>query len=182
MGAFFRSAPGLVPRLSRLLDIPLDRLHLVDPTLLVASISFSAAPPRNALEARLHNCKQRPLGDVLKLKNDQSRRLSRVIDLQIDRVAVPSPGKDPLRLHSLDRDFERDMLVALVCNLSSEASPWRERPCQIDARTTGRRTRRSPRLARRASEVPGEQFSSQFDRRSKHKLRCILSWWEEKRN
>src|ERR1041385_3199351 len=113
-------------------DMALDGDHLLRPAVVVAPVRGRPAIRRERVEARLDNGQARPAVHLLQLEDDQRGRLPGVVD-GLDAVGVPAPREEPLRLHALDLDLERQVLVAGVGDPALDARPGCERPLDGDA-------------------------------------------------
>src|SRR2546429_1409365 len=91
-----------------------DLLHLHFPTSLVAAVSLAAARGGNPIEAGFGDLEQSAAGRRLQLEDHESRGLGGIVPLRLDRVRVPTPGKNPLRLPPLDPGGHDDVLVNRV--------------------------------------------------------------------
>src|SRR5215813_14802145 len=120
-GAAAASSPG------RTNEILLDGDHLLRPTLVVPTVRRRPARQGDAVEAGLHHLEQRAISDIGELEHDERRRFSRVVDARFDRIRVRPPGEQLLGLHPLDRELERYVLVAPVCDASRYSGAGHER-------------------------------------------------------
>src|SRR5215212_4934278 len=135
-----RSSSGASP------DIGPDGLKLRRPSVGVAAVRNVAPLGRQAVEARLGDPQLRPAFDAFEFELDQRRSFARVVGVCIDRMRVPSPGKDPRGLHPLDRHLPGQVLVARMSDAALQSSAGREVPVEVDAEPGAELRRRCQRL------------------------------------
>src|SRR3954465_15769090 len=84
-------------------------LELPGPARVVFPVRLAPAAHRDLIEPRLGDSEPSSVGNILQLEHPQGHRLGR-IHVRISS-RLPAPGKEPFRLHLLDNDLERKMLV-----------------------------------------------------------------------
>jgi len=81
---------------------------------------------RDALEPRLHDREPRALRRVVERERHERGGLLRVVHRCVHGRRVPAPGEKPLRLHSLHRRLEDEVLVPGVGDAPACHGPGRE--------------------------------------------------------
>src|SRR5687768_13958183 len=107
-------------------DMFLDVLHLFVPAAAVHAEHFEAPRRRNLVEAGFYDGQQRATLRVPKLEHHQRGRLRGIVDTRLRDAWLPAPRQQALGLHTLDPDFEHQMLVARMRDLPMRALPWSE--------------------------------------------------------
>ena len=108
-------------------DIALNILHLLCPAAVIHAECFDAAVAWDFVETRLSEQKQCAALGLLQPEFDERGRLLRIIYFGIERIRVPSEGKEPFGLHFLHDGFPFHVLVARYpacnCKLIATVNP-----------------------------------------------------------
>src|SRR5436309_2506587 len=125
-------------------EVLLDQLHYHAPTVLVCLERLCPARERDLIEAGLGDGKHDPARHLLQSKDDERRRLDRIVDAALNRERMPPEGEQPLGFHLLDSELERHAFVFLLSlgnlgidrrgyDYSAHAGAWRERAIEFHA-------------------------------------------------